>query len=193
MQTNQISPFGKSPHIDKSWTLFLDRDGVINKEKKEDYILNTNEFYFFDNVPQALEILNKKFGIIVIVTNQRGVGKGKMSVSDLEDIHAYMMYEIKHQGGRIDKIYFCTDNDNNSTCRKPNTGMALQAKEDFPAIDFSKTIMVGNKLSDMQFGRNAGMRTTFIATTNPEVEFPNPLIDLRFKTLIDFAKYIADL
>lgn len=180
----------KCLQIDKSWTLFLDRDGVINKEKKEDYILNTYEFYFFDGVTEALKILNDFFGTIVIVSNQRGVGKGKMSLSDLEDIHAYMMYDIKKHGGRIDKIYFCTDVDNASPDRKPNPGMAYQAKFDFPHIDFSKSIMVGNKPTDMLFGRNAEMHTVFIATTNPEVEFPNPLIDLRFDSLIDFALYI---
>lgn len=177
-------------HIDKSWTLFLDRDGVINKEKKEDYILNTYEFYFFDEVTEALRILAEIFGVIVIVSNQRGVGKGKMSLSDLEDIHAYMMHEIKRHGGRIDKIYFCTDVDNASPNRKPNPGMAFQAKKDFPQVDFSKSIMVGNKPTDMDFGRRASMHTAFIATTNPEVEFPHPHIDLRFNSLIDFALHI---
>lgn len=176
--------------IEKSWTLFLDRDGVINKEKKEDYILNTLEFDFFDEVPEAIEILSKQFGVIVIVTNQRGIGKGKMSISDLEDIHAYMLHELKTKGGRIDKIYFCPDVDNASPNRKPNIGMAIQAKSDYPQIDFSKSIMVGNKPSDMKFGRNAGMQTVFIATTNPEVEFPSPLIDFRFNTLKEFASFI---
>jgi histidinol phosphatase-like enzyme len=71
--------------------------------------------------------------------------------------------------------------------RKPNPGMAFQAKRDFPEIDFSKTIMVGNKLSDMLFGRAAGMFTVFVATTNPETSFPHPDIDLRFESLLHFA------
>ena len=66
--------------------------------------------------------------------------------------------------------------------------MALQAKKDFPQIDFTKSIMVGNRVSDMGFGKNAGMKTVFVATTNPEVTVPNPLIDLRFDNLISFAK-----
>ncbi len=61
--------------------------------------------------------------------------------------------------------------------------MALQAKTDFPEIDFSKSIMIGNRLSDMAFGKNAGMNTIFVATTHPETSFPNPLIDLRFEDL----------
>jgi histidinol phosphatase-like enzyme len=69
--------------------------------------------------------------------------------------------------------------------------MAFQAKEHFPSIDFSKSIIVGNKPSDMKFGRNAGIHTVFVATTNPEVEYPNPLIDLRFDNLLAFAQALT--
>lgn len=177
---------------DKSWTLFLDRDGVLNHEKKQDYIRNSGEFVFYDGVLEALRLLNGIFGTIVIVTNQKGVGKGWMTLEDLEDIHRNMLQTIKQAGGRIDKIYFCTDLDNDSPNRKPQPGMAFQAKADFPAIDFSKSIMVGNKPSDMQFGRNAGIATVFVATTNPEVPFPNPLIDARFDDLPAFAAYFQN-
>jgi histidinol phosphatase-like enzyme len=66
--------------------------------------------------------------------------------------------------------------------------MALQAAKDFPSIDLSKTIMVGNKLSDMQFGRNAGTYTVYLKTTHPEQPLPHADIDLAFDSLIDFAK-----
>lgn len=174
-------------NIDKTWTLFLDRDGVINYEKENDYILNKDEFVFYEGVLEALGILNKIFGTIVIITNQRGVAKGLMSMDDLNGIHDHMMHEIIAAGGRIDKIYACTDLDNDAPNRKPQAGMAFQAKSDFPKIDFSKTIMVGNKLSDMEFGRNAGTATVFVTTTHPETEFPNPLIDARFQNLAAFA------
>jgi histidinol phosphatase-like enzyme len=178
------------PAIDTSWTLFIDRDGVINNEKKEHYILNWNEFKFYDGVKQAMDIFNKKFGIIVMVTNQRGIGKGLMTEDDLSFIHQNMTKEIVVNNGRIDKIYYCTSMDNNHINRKPNAGMAHLAKQDFPAIDFSKAIMVGNKPSDMGFGRNAGIITVFVATTNPEVDFPNPLIDYRYNDLLEFANAI---
>ena len=176
--------------IDKSWTLFIDRDGVINHEKKEDYILHKDEFEFFDGVLEAMKLLNYKFGRIVMVTNQKGVGRGLMSLEDLNEIHTYMMDAIVANGGRVDKIYFCTDTDNLSINRKPQHGMALQAQRDYPEIDFSKSIMVGNKLSDMKFGRNAGISTVFVATTNPEF-YPDETIDHRFDDLLDFAKTIT--
>ncbi|MCZ2298706.1 MAG: HAD-IIIA family hydrolase [Chitinophagales bacterium] len=173
--------------IDNTWTLFLDRDGVINHEKENSYILNWNEFHFYDHVKEALKILNPLFKTIVVVTNQRGIGKGLMSINDLQNIHHNMVKEIENAGGRIDKIYHCSDIENSSPNRKPNAGMALQAKSDFPFINFSTSIMVGNKLSDMQFGRNAKMNTVFVATTHPETPYPNEHIDLRFQNLLEFA------
>ncbi len=180
-------------NINKSWTLFLDRDGVINEEKKGDYIRNRSEFIFYETVKNAMKTFADIFGIIVMVTNQKGIGKGLMTVEDLEDIHDYMLENIQQQGGRIDKVFFCPDLDDKSINRKPNQGMAQQAKTLFPQIDFSKSIMVGNKLSDMQFGKNAGMYTVFVATTNPETPFPHELIDVRFNSLFDFAHAISSL
>lgn len=173
--------------IDKSWTLFLDRDGVINYEKKDEYVLHWDEFIFMPGVKDALKILNELFGVIVIVTNQKCIGKKLLTTEDLQLIHQNMVNEIAAAGGRIDQIYFCPDLEDDSPNRKPNHGMALQAKQDFPQIDFSKSMMVGNKLSDMQFARNAGMTSVFAATTNPDTEFPHPLIDLRVNDLLDFA------
>ncbi|MBA4198788.1 MAG: phosphatase [Chitinophaga sp.] len=178
--------------IDKSWTLFIDRDGVINDEKKEDYILNWNEFKFYDGTTKAMKILNEKFGIIVMVTNQKGVAKKLMTMEDLNNIHKNMLAVITDNGGRIDKIYACTDLEDSSPNRKPNPGMAFMAKQDFPEIDFSKSIMVGNKLSDMNFGRNAGISTVFVATTDPETPFPHPSIDFRFTNLLSFAKALTN-
>jgi len=178
------------PKIDKTWTLFLDRDGVINHEKKENYVLNWNEFKFYDKVTDAVAIFSKLFGTIVMVTNQRGVGKGVMSIADLEEIHANMVAEINSKNGRLDKIYYCSSMDNDCYERKPNPGMAFKAKEDFANIDFSKSIMVGNKLSDMKFGRNASMLTVYLDTTNPEVPSPNELIDFRYPDLYAFAEIL---
>lgn len=174
--------------IDKSWTLFIDRDGVINYEKKEDYILNAGEFRFYEGVEEAFKILAEKFGKLIIVTNQRGIGKGLMTETDLKEIHSRMLQAIQNVGGSIDHIYHCTSTDNKHPERKPNPGMAVLSKKDHPEINFSRSLIIGNKLSDMQFGRNAGMFTVFAATTNPDTAFPHPDIDFRFSSLPDFAK-----
>lgn len=174
--------------IDKNWTLFIDRDGVINHEKQADYIRNWREFRFYDGAKEALKILSGKFGKIIVVSNQRGVGKELMTEEDLNHIHREMLAEIEHAGGRVDKIYYCTSTDTRHPDRKPNPGMALQAKNEFSSIDLSKSIMVGNNSSDMLFGRNAGLYTVFVKTTKPDMILPNPDIDLVFHSLIDFAK-----
>ena len=174
--------------IDKSWTLFLDRDGVINHDKDNDYIRNRGEFRFYDSTLEALALLAQKFGRMVVVTNQKGVGKGLMSLDALNDIHAHMLSHIEQAKGRIDKIYFCTDLSDDSPDRKPNPGMAFQANRDFPEIDMKRSIIVGNRISDMGFGRNAGMHTVFVATTHPETNYPDPMIDLRFNNLLEFAQ-----
>jgi histidinol-phosphate phosphatase family protein len=179
------------PVIDKNWTLFLDRDGVINVEKKEEYILNWDEFQLLPGVLEALHMLNAAFGKIVIVTNQKGIGKGLLTVAGLNTIHKNMLYIIEENGGRINKIYFCPDLADDTPNRKPQPGMAFQAKNDFPDINFSKSIMIGNKLSDMAFAKNACMYSIFVATTNPETPFPHPLIDARFNDLIDAAKALT--
>lgn len=174
--------------IDKTWTLFLDRDGVLNHDKDNDYIRNWEEFRFYDHTLEALSILSGIFGRIVIVTNQKGVGRGLMSEADLTNIHGNMLLAVEGAKGRIDKTYYCTDLSDDSPNRKPNAGMATQAKADFPEIDFSKSIIVGNRLSDMGFGRNAGIYTVFVATTHPDTPFPNEQTDLRFNNLLEFAK-----
>lgn len=174
-------------NIDKSFTLFIDRDGVLNHEKNEDYVRNWEEFEFYEESIQALSILYPLFKKVILVTNQKGVGKGLMSLDSLELIHSNMLSAIRAGGGNIDQIFFCTDLDNDSYNRKPNPGMAFQAANLFPEIDLSKSIMVGNRISDMGFGRNAGMHTVFLCTTHPETDFPHPLIDIRCNNLLDFA------
>jgi histidinol-phosphate phosphatase family protein len=154
-------------NIDRSWTLFLDRDGVINKRIVGDYVKKWEEFEFLEDVLKAIEIFDAKFGRIVIVTNQQGIGKGLMRHEDLELIHKNMQYEIAYFKGRIDRIYFSPYlAAENHPDRKPGIGMAMKAKKDFPEIDFSKAIMVGDSGSDIEFGKAAGMKTVFIGETN---------------------------
>ncbi|MDP4283784.1 MAG: HAD-IIIA family hydrolase [Bacteroidota bacterium] len=174
-------------NINSSWTLFIDRDGVVNDEKYLDYIHTWDEFKFYDGVKEAFAVFNKKFGIIVMVTNQRGVAKGLTQLKDLHLIHKNMAEEIENAGGRIDKIYFCAEME--SPNRKPNPGMGLQAIKDFPEINLSKSIMIGNTLSDMKFGRNLGVAVNiFLPTTRKDVDKNDPLIDLVFEDLIAVAR-----
>jgi D-glycero-alpha-D-manno-heptose 1-phosphate guanylyltransferase len=173
--------------VNKDWTLFLDRDGVINEEKLGEYVLHWDEFIFSKGVLEVFKKLSDVFGRVIVVSNQRGVGKGLMTEAALQSIHFEMKREVEIVNGKIDRIYYCTEKDDKCFNRKPNPGMALQALKDFPDIDWSRSIMVGNKPSDMKFGRSAGMFTVFVKTTNPDQPFPHPDIDLAFPSLFDFA------
>ena len=179
-------------NITPSWTLFLDRDGVINYEKHKDYIHNWDEFRFYEGVPGAFKIFAALFKHIVIVTNQRGVGKGLTKLEDLDMIHINMRKAIEEAGGRIDAIYFCSSMQDDDPHRKPNPGMGLEAIKQFPDIDVKKSIMVGNTISDMEFGRNLGTYTVFLLTTRPEVDLDDKRIDMVFQTLPAFAKALKD-
>lgn len=169
--------------IDNSWTLFLDRDGVINEENVGSYITRWDEFIFCNGGLEALGQLAELFGQIIVVTNQRGVGKGIMTRDDLRAIHDNMKQEVHAAGGRIDKIYACTSVDDNDHNRKPNIGMATQAKQDFPDISFKRSIMVGNSMSDMEFGKRAGMHTVFLTTKHEPYPLPHDYIDEQFPSL----------
>lgn len=170
--------------IDNEWTLFLDRDGVINVRIIDGYVTNIEDFEFLPNVIEAFKIFKDKFKRIIIVTNQQGVGKGIMTNEDVRNVHSYMVHEIESKGGKIDGVYFCpqlkSDPDN---YRKPNPMMAYYAKNEFPDIDLQKSIMIGDMNSDVEFGKNAGMKTIFVGDNELTL---TP--DDRFNTLYDFAK-----
>lgn len=172
--------------IDKSWTLFLDRDGVINTRLVDDYVKNINEFEFMPGVLDAFRIFAGKFGKIIIVTNQQGVGKGLMTMHDVESVHSFMLKEIENQKGRVDAIYVCpqlkSDPDN---FRKPSPKMAYMAQHDFPEIDLDKSIMIGDMNSDLEFGKNCGMYTVFIGNEPIKIK-----PDDKYETLLEFAKIL---
>jgi len=181
----------KDLNINKNWTLFLDRDGVINKKLDNDYVKHWIDFEFLDGALDALKILNSKFDRIIIVTNQQGIGKGFYRTEDVELIHKNMIYEINYLGGRIDKVYFSPYLDElNHPTRKPGIGMALAAQKDFPGIDFSRSIIVGDSMTDMEFGRTTGMTTVFISAekrNDPPNGGTSSKIDFNFSSLIEFA------
>ena len=149
--------------VDLSWTLFLDRDGVINQRNFDGYIQGVLDFVFMDGVLNSLTYFATIFQRIIVVTNQQGVGKGEMSLAQLTLIHQHMLNEVSAANGRIDEVFAATSLKNSELKeRKPHPFMALQAKNKFPEIDFNKSIMVGDTDSDIQFGKNLGMKTVVI-------------------------------
>lgn len=167
--------------------MFLDRDGVLNVLRHDDYVKCPDELEVLPGVKEALELLRKWFAHIFIVTNQQGIKKGLMTEDDLVAVHRKLIEEI----GIIDRIYYCTELQSaHSFYRKPNIGMALQARRDYPEIRLKESVMVGDSASDMLFGRRAGMTTVLIGDTN-DIALKHPkLVDHHYPTLMEFAQSI---
>jgi len=174
-------------NIDGTWTLFLDRDGVINERNMNGYITKVEDFVFLDHAVKSIARLSRFFNRIIVVTNQQGVDKGLMSERNVLEIHTYMCDEIHVAGGTIDKCYFAPNlKGAEDDMRKPNSAMAELAKMQFPEIEFEKSIMVGDTDSDILFGKNVGMRTVRIQTEEPI----NIEADLTVLNLNEFLKVV---
>ena len=136
-------------------TLLIDRDGTINVRIKGDYVRNRNQFKFINGILEEFPKWAAKFRRIIVVTNQRGVGRGLMTDEDLADIHSHMLRAITEAGGRIDAILTCTATDDGDPRRKPNPGMYHEAKHLFPSME--RAIMLGDSETDAAFAENAGI------------------------------------
>ena len=179
--------------IDKSWTLFLDRDGVINRRKIGSYITMIDEFEFLPDVLNAFSLIANLFQRSIVLTNQQGIGKKLMTEAALQQIHDFMLDSIKKNRGHVDKVYFSPYLESeNHVSRKPNTGMGVQAANEYTEISFKKSIMLGDSSSDMLFARTLNMKAVFIG--NPEednIEINE--FDVCFPSLYAFAKEIYNI
>lgn len=173
--------------IDGTWTLFLDRDGVINERIMGGYVTKPSEFQFLPGVLEAIAQFSRRFHRIIVVTNQQGIGKGLMTERNILEVHAYMCDEIYRSMGKIDKCFFAPNLIGaEEDLRKPGPAMAEMAKFEFPEIEFKRSIMIGDTDSDILFGRNLGMKTVRIKTVEPiSVE-----ADVTCASLIEFSKMI---
>jgi len=174
-------------------TLFLDRDGVINLRTPGNYIKSPNEFRPTEGLGEAMRLLSEKFGRIIVVTNQAGIGKGLMTELELHSVHQKMYTFVEAYGGRIDRAYYCPHRaDSGCTCRKPATGMAWLALEDFPDINFEDAWMVGDSVSDMEFAQKLNIRPVLIRGKIEDIGALSKLdIPHKFDSLLAFAQWIS--
>ncbi len=175
---------------DRMKTLFLDRDGVVNVQIVGGYVETIGQFVFADGFLEAMKLLRPKFRHIILVTNQQCIGKGICTRKQVDDIHNYLQQRLSAQNTPLDAVYCCPHlAAEHCSCRKPAIGMALMAKRDFPDIDFSDSIMLGDSLSDMQFAVNAGIMPVHIGKVSlPEHELARTLAVSHFDTILDFAR-----
>ena len=144
-------------------TVFLDRDGVINRLRQGDYVKSWSEFEFLPTAIPAIRCLSQAGCRLIIVTNQAGVSKGIVSPEVLETIHQKMVIEIENGGGRIDAMYYCPHRDeDNCRCRKPKPGLLEQAIREH-TVDPISRFLVGDSLRDIVAGQAVGCKTCLVA------------------------------
>ena len=151
---------------------FLDRDGVINQKAPEgDYITRWEEVKFLPGVVEAIAKLNRAGFLVIIISNQRCVAKGLISISELEALHRRMCEWLADRGGVIDAVYYCPHEKTEPPCdcRKPGPGMLLQAAREHQ-IDMANSWMIGDSESDVEAGRRAGCNTLRIQPANREAD-----------------------
>lgn len=171
-------------------TVFLDRDGVLNEKMPEGrYVTSWAEFQLLPGVPEAIARLNRAGLRVIVVSNQRGIALGLYSVADVEAIHAALESLLESQGARVDAFYFCPHDKGQCSCRKPLPGLFDQAVAQFPAITPASSVIIGDSLSDIEFGRRVGMTAIFIEGNaqrrKPGAESSRQLADFSFPTLVE--------
>jgi D-glycero-D-manno-heptose 1,7-bisphosphate phosphatase len=143
--------------------VFLDRDGVLNRKLPEGaYLSDWAQFQWLPGAVEAIARMNRAGLTVIVVSNQRGIALGCLSVEQLEIIHDQVRSDLARQGARLDAIYYCPHDHGECNCRKPGLGLFEQAAKDFPQIDAKNSVVIGDSLSDIQAGRQLGMRTIFI-------------------------------
>ncbi|MGA2207109.1 MAG: HAD family hydrolase [Terracidiphilus sp.] len=171
-------------------TVFLDRDGILNEKMPEgQYVTRGEDFHVLPGVPEALRRLNEAGMRVIVVSNQRGIARGLYTIADVEVMHTAIQRRLDSVGARIDAFFICPHDKGQCNCRKPLPGLFEQAVARFPQIAAATSVMIGDSLSDIEFGRRLGMRTIFIGG-NPQQrksgdEEAARLADLRFNSLLE--------
>ena len=177
-------------------TIFLDRDGVINKDAG--YVGKWADFHFLPGVVDALRILMEKRFQIIIVTNQSGIARGYYTESEYLDLEKMIEDHLSQLGITITATYYCPHYPSGLVpeysiecqCRKPKTGMLTRAAEEH-SIDFSKSIMIGDKKSDMQAAQSVGIQNAYLIQSVQKEGLFNPgARNAIFKSLLECIKIL---
>ena len=178
-------------------TVFLDRDGVLNEKMPEgSYVASRSCFYFLPGVAEAIGRLNRAGMRVVVVSNQRGIALGLYTAADVDEIHCALQKLLAQHGAHVDGFYFCPHDKEQCNCRKPLPGLFEKAVAEFPEISAEHSVMIGDSLSDIEFGRRLGMLTVFIEGTperqKPGAEAAGELADLRFPSLVEAVNHLLE-
>jgi len=177
----------------KNKAIFLDRDGVINVEVK--YLSNPDDFVFEEGSIEGLKLLKQKGFLLIVITNQAAIARGYFNEKILKTIHNKMEKILKEYNVELDAIYYCPHHPEFTgpcICRKPNSGMLLEAQKKFD-IDLGNSYVVGDTMSDIEAGKNTGIKTVLVLTGYGKEEQKNNSSlqpDFIYKNLLEFAKNV---
>jgi D-glycero-D-manno-heptose 1,7-bisphosphate phosphatase len=164
--------------------IFLDRDGVINRKAPEGhYVSSWEEFEFIPGAREALALLAARRAAIIVATNQRGIALGRLTASDLADIHRRMLDAVAETGGRIDAVYHCP-HDEGCRCRKPEVGMFEQAAREH-GVTLTDSVLVGDSPSDMIAAHRIGALAVIVGDRASDDA------DGRFADLLAAARWLT--
>lgn len=176
--------------------IFLDRDGVINKDNG--YVSQVDDFEFIEGVIEACIEFQKKGYLLVVITNQSGIARGYFTEKQFNTLTEWMDWSMVDRGVELDGIYYCPHHAEEGQgefkiecdCRKPKAGMLINAIEDLD-IDVERSILIGDKLSDLQAGMAAGIKTNYLVRSGKEItaEGESLATDV-FDKLADIVKVI---
>lgn len=142
--------------------VFFDRDGVINKEIG--YLDSPDKVEIIPGVSEAIKLLNENDFIVIIITNQSGIARGYFTENTLIEINNYIKSELEKQQAKIDAIYFCPHHpDDNCQCRKPKIGLIKKAEIEM-GIDLARSYLIGDKITDIETGVNAKLKSILLLT-----------------------------
>jgi histidinol-phosphate phosphatase family protein len=165
--------------------VFFDRDGIINVSPGPGYVERVEDFHIQPPFVEALRVVRAKGYAAVVITNQRGVGRGIMTREALDAIHARLAGHLAGHGLDLDAVYVCTANDHNHPDRKPNPGLLMRAAAD-RGLDLARSWMVGDQETDIQAGHRAGCRTVLV---NPGVASTEA--DVHLHDMAELAPWLA--
>ena len=151
----------------KQPAVFIDRDGTISEEVG--YVNHPSRFRLFPYSSDAIRKLNESLWLAIVVTNQAGVARGYFSEDVIINVHEHLNGELNSQNARLDAIYYCAHHPTvgdppyrlDCDCRKPKAGLIHRAMQDFD-IDLSNSWMIGDRYSDIELAKNAGLRSAFV-------------------------------
>jgi len=173
---------------DKWPAVFLDRDGTINVD--HGYVGSSDKLEFIPGVFEALRELRREGFLLVVVTNQSGISRGYYSETDYLKLNRTFLEKLMEEGVIVDRVYYCPHHpDDNCYFRKPNPGMVEKALNELN-IDMGRSYVVGDKVSDIELGKKAGLKTVMVMTGNGREHIKKCSPDYRAEDLLEASRLI---